>query len=389
LFFARTDKRAVFMLLKGIEEEVYAGTPDGVVIGLSHRVAADMQGYDREPDCRNIEFTTQPLRSYEQLGCELLERRLRLRAYLDKIGGYTLIPGCCLLQDDGVFRRSDPKNPYHSLIEKLYGTTVVTAGTHINIGLNDPKANLRACRLLRLEAPLFLALSANSPFHNGRATGYHSYRWHIFPKTPAHVPLFANHRDYKRWIEAQLASGTMHNIRHLWGSVRPNGVGAPDRLERVELRVCDRVDNMYQLMAITALLEARVHQVIADPKLDPLQQASWLPAASRADELLALEAVNAESAARSSLNATLRHWRDGREISAADWVRELIDGCRPVARKKGFAEQLASLDDILIQGNPAQRWLARHAAGDSIEQIMRDAIAESAQTELDYQNCAC
>ena len=377
------------MLLKGIEEEVYAGTPAGEVVGLSHRVAADMQGYDREPDCRNIEFTTQPLRCYEQLGCELLERRLRLRNYLKKIGGYTLIPGCCLPQDDGVFRRSDPKNPYHSLIEELYGTTVVTAGTHINIGLNDPEANIRACRLLRLEAPLFLALSANSPFHNGQATGYHSYRWHIFPKTPADVPLFATHREYKVWIEAQLASGAMHNIRHLWGSVRPNGVGAPDRLERVELRVCDRVDSLRELMAITALLEARVQQVIADPNLDPLTQSDWLPKSSRADELLALEAVNAESAARSSLEAPLRHWRDGREISAADWTRELIDECRPMARKKGFAEQFAALDDILIHGNLSQRWLARHAAGDSIEQIMRDAIVESAQIELDYQNCAC
>lgn len=377
------------MLLKGIEEEVYSGTPEGEVVGLSHRVAADMQGYDREPDCRNIEFTTQPLRCYEQLGCELLERRQRLRCYLQKIGGYTLIPGSCLPQDDGVFRRSDPNNPYHTLIEESYGTSVVTAGTHINIGENDPETNLRASRLLRLEAPLFLALSANSPFHNGALTGFHSYRWQIFPKTPAEVPLFADHASYSSWIETQLASGAMNNIRHLWCSVRPNGVGAPERLERIELRVCDRIDKLSELMAITALMEARIHQVIADPDLDPLHQATWLSANTRADELLALEAVNADSAARFSLDATLRHWKDGREISALDWARELIEGCLPIARSKGFDEQFAPLNDILIHGNPAQRWLARHAAGDSIEQVMRDAIVDSAQADIDYKRCAC
>ena len=45
-------------LTKGIEEEVYTGTWQGEVVGLSHRVAAAFPGFTTEPDARNVEFTT-------------------------------------------------------------------------------------------------------------------------------------------------------------------------------------------------------------------------------------------------------------------------------------------------------------------------------------------
>lgn len=60
--------------------------------------------------------------------------------------------------------RSDPGNPYHDYIEQTYGTKVVTASIHINIGISDMETLMRACRLVRVEAPLILALTASSPF---------------------------------------------------------------------------------------------------------------------------------------------------------------------------------------------------------------------------------
>ena len=49
-----------------------------------------------------------------------------------------------------MFLISDPDNEYYCYIRDAYGTRVVTASTHISIGLNDAETIVRAARLLRL-----------------------------------------------------------------------------------------------------------------------------------------------------------------------------------------------------------------------------------------------
>jgi predicted glutamate--cysteine ligase len=182
------------VLTKGFEIEMYTGTPQGEIVGLSDKIIAALPGFMREPDSRNVEYITSPSRSYENLLCDLLRPRQILRNYLQELGNYTLIPGSTLSLGGGDrFFRSDPTNPYHDYIEQTYGTKVVTASVHINIGISDLEVLMRAYRLIRLEAPLFLALSASSPFLDGKVTGYHSTRWGLFPQTPTHVmPITSN-----------------------------------------------------------------------------------------------------------------------------------------------------------------------------------------------------
>ncbi|MBD1917910.1 MULTISPECIES: glutamate--cysteine ligase [Cyanophyceae] len=369
------------LLSKGFEIEMYTGTPTGDVVGLSDRIVADLNGFVREPDSRNVEYTTPPLCQYEKLLCELVRPRHELRQYLKGLGNYTLVPGSTLaLGDTDRFYRSDPSNPYHAYIEQTYGTTVVTASVHINIGISDPEILMRACRLVRVEAPLYLALTASSPFLGGKTTGSHSSRWQVFPKTPAHVPLFTSHAHHIQWMEAQLAAGTMQNVRHLWSSVRPNGDRRPYNLNRLELRICDLISDPVALLAVAALLEARLIQLIQNPELDPLTL-SELPGASRNDDLVALTDANEMAAASQSLEAELRHWQDGRPILASDWIQQLYDEVWPIAKANGLSCFLSPVKKILREGNEAQRWLRRHEAGQSVQQVIQNAIAEVAASE--------
>lgn len=377
------------MLSKGFEVEMYTGTPQGEIVGLSDKIVAALDGFVREPDSRNVEYTTAPLCRYERLLCDLVRPRQRLRSYLKQLGNYTLIPGSSLSTGDSQhFYRSDPTNPYHDYIEHTYGTTVVTTSVHINVGIADPDVLMRACRLVRLEAPLFLALSAASPFLDGEVTGYHSIRWQVFPKTPAYVPLFENHAHYIRWTEEQLALGTMQNVRHLWSSVRPNGDRRPYNLNRLELRICEMVSDPIALLAITALLEARLLQLIADPSLDPLLS-STLPAGSRAEDLVAFADANESAVAHSSLDAELRHWRDGRKILARDWIEELYQEVAPVAKQFGFGCFLPPIKKILREGNEAQRWLKQIEAGSTVEQVIVQAIGALEQCEIALSDDLC
>ncbi|WP_202925140.1 glutamate--cysteine ligase [Myxacorys almedinensis] len=377
------------MLSKGFEIEVYTGTPQGEVVGMADKIVAALDGFVREPDNRNVEYTTPPCYRYERSLCDLVLPRFRVRQYLQQFGDYTLIPGSTLaLGGADRFHRSDPGNPYHDYIEQTYGTKVVTASVHINVGISNPDLLMRACRLVRVEAPLYLALSAASPWFNGKTTGSHSTRWAVFPKTPAHVPLFESHAHFIRWTEEQLALKTMQSVRHLWSSVRPNGDRRPYNLNRLELRICDLVSDPIALLAITALLEARLIQLINDPNLDPLKL-SELPATTRAEALIDLTDANEERAAQSSLEAELIHWRTGKPILAKDWVEELYAEVWATAKQQGFSCFLLPLKKILREGNEAQQWLKLEAQGWSKQQILMQAIGQMQTKELEFQADLC
>lgn len=355
---------------------MYTGTPHGDIVGLSDRIVANLDGFVREPDSRNVEYTTPPLCRYEKLLCELVRPRHELRKYLKSLGNYTIVPGSTLATGPvDKFFRSDPSNPYHAYIEQTYGTKVVTASVHINIGIADPELLMRACRLIRVEAPLFLALTASSPFLNGSPTEAHSSRWQVFPKTPSQVPLFESHRHHIDWMEAQLAAGTMQNVRHLWSSVRPNGDRRPYNLNRLELRICDLISDPVALLAVTALLEARLMQMMQVPNLDPLMSTA-LPSANRNADLVALTDANETAVAIASLDAQLQHWQDGRTLTAKAWIQELYDEVWPIAKQNGISCFLSPLKKILREGNEAQRWLRQYEAGLSVRQVMSAAIAE-------------
>lgn len=377
------------LLSKGFEIEMYTGTPEGDIVGLSDKIVASLDGFVREPDSRNVEYTTAPLYSYDRLLCATVRPRQQLRAYLAQLGGYTLIPGSTLsLGGSDRFYRSDPNNPYHDYIENTYGTKVVTASIHINIGISDPEVLMRACRLVRMEAPLFLALSASSPFLEGQATGYHSTRWGIFPKTPAEVPLFESHAHFIQWTEAQIEAGTMQNVRHLWSSVRPNGNRRPYDLNRLELRICDLITDPIALLSVVALLEARLIQLIEDPTLDPLESSTF-PSSSRADDLVALADANETAAAHSSLDAQLRHWQDGRMILARDWIEELYPEVWAIAKKHGFSCFLSPVKKILREGNTAQQWLKLQSSGLDSRSIIIKAIESTAEQERELEDKLC
>ena len=373
------------LLLKGFEVELYTGRADGTVVGCSAEAAAALEGFVTEPDCRNLEYITPPDADYARQLQLLLEPRQRLRRWLAS-RQLTLLPGSTLsLGDSQRFERSDPANPYHGYIEATYGTKVVTASVHINLGLTaghglEPMTSLFAgLRLMRCEASLLLALSASSPFLDGLVTAAHSQRWLQFPLTPAEVPLFLDHQHYISWMGEQLALGTMQNVRHLWTSVRPNGDNRPHDLNRLEIRICDLVTDPLVLLAITAFAELRLQQLMREPgRYDPLHASSLSPS-----QLATLADANDRAAARSSLDATVMHWRNGAPILVRDWLAQELADLAPLAEELGLSRVLAPLQGVLDQGNQAMGWLAGHQAGLSIPTLLNQTVEAMASQEAE------
>ena len=366
-------------LLKGFEVELFTGTFSAENVGVASAVTEDLPEFVKEPDQRNLEYITVPDTRYSVLKKSLLLPRYKLRNWLvDK--NLTILPGSTLsLGNIKKFERSDPRNLYHSFIEKNYGTNVVTASIHINLGIENLPLLFSALRLVRCEASLFLALSASSPFLGGIATGVHSQRWVQFPKTPREVPIFIDHLHYVRWIEDQLTKGNMHNERHLWTSVRPNGPKRPYSLNRLELRICDLVSNCDLLLAITALLELRIIYLQNNIKMsDPIEASS-----KNLEELTFLCDRNDVEAAKQSLEANLFHWKNGSQIKCRDWIRELIEEVTPLAKDIDMFELLAPIESVLTKGNQAMKWLDSHSEGVSIQTLLQQGISKM---ELEENN---
>lgn len=377
------------LLSKGLELEMYTGTPQGNIVGLSEQIVTKLEGFAREPDSRIVEYTTAPLSSYDRLLCALVKPRLKLRNYLTTLGDYTLIPGGALsLGNSNLFHCSDPNKPYFTYIERTYGTKVVTTSIHINIGISDPELLMQAIRLIRMEAPLYLALSASSPFLDGQVTGFHSTRWAMFPKTPTYVPLFESHSHLIEWTEQQIAAGTMQNVRHLWSSVRANGNHRPYSLNRLELRICDFVDNPVIQLALVALLEARLWQLFNDPSLDPLEKSNF-STTSRSEDLVALANNNEIAVARHSLEAQVFHWQDGRTILARNWIEEIYQQVLPFAKERGFSCFLSPIKKILREGNTAQKWLQQYGSSLNTQSVIKTATVEMAQQEEELEDKLC
>ena len=137
-------------LLKGFEVELFTGHPDGRNVGIAAEASQELAGFVTEPDHRNLEYITAPQSDYGPLTEALLAPRRTLRTWLQP-RGLTLLPGSTLsLGDTTRFERSDPSNPYHDLIEATYGTDVVTASIHINLGIESPQDLFKALRLVQL-----------------------------------------------------------------------------------------------------------------------------------------------------------------------------------------------------------------------------------------------
>ncbi len=369
------------LLLKGFEVELFTGRPSGEHVGVANEVKRDLPDFVTEPDQRNLEYITLPHAQYQCLREALLEPRRRLREWLAP-RHLTLLPGSTLsLGDSSRFERSDLSNSYHQLIETSYGSKVVTASIHINLGLEDLPLLFAALRLVRCEAALFLSLSASSPFLDGSITGAHSQRWSQFPRTPEHVPLFIDHNHYVAWVEENLANGVMWNERHLWTSVRPNGPSRPYDLNRLELRICDLITDPNLLLAVTTLLELRVLSLLKHPdKFDPL-----LVSQLNARELETLSEKNDVSASQQSLDATLYHWCDGSPVLCRDWIEKLLLEMSPLAMELGLEDYLLPLHLILDQGNQAIQWLHHCALGKSVEDVLQDGIETMISEESQIQ----
>ncbi len=213
-----------------------------------------------------------------------------------------------------------------------------TMALHVHVGAPDPEEAIRLLNGLRRNIPVLLGLSGNSPFWQGRDSGFASARTVIFQAFPRSGPprFFADYADYVDTVDELIASGAIPDPSFLWWDVR-----LQPALGTVEVRVMDAQSRLRDISPLVALIQS-----LARLELEG-EPSSVVPSA----EVLA---ENRFLAARDGMDARLIDPAARCLIPVRETLDSLLAECHPHALALGCAGALDRLPR-LAAANGADR----------------------------------
>jgi carboxylate-amine ligase len=226
---------------------------------------------------------------------------------------------------------------YQGVVEELrwVAEQVAIFGLHVHVAVPSAEAAAAATTAVRSHVPELLAVSANSPFWQGHATGLSSTRSKVFETMPRSglPPRLDSYSAFEELVRRGTAAGFFDDYTYLWWDVRPH-----PKLGTVELRAFDAQTRVESVAAIAALTQCLVATVAERP---PEPQPRLF-----VDE-------NKWRAARYGLDAGLVELSSGRERPAREAIRDLVERVSPAARELGCEDELAEVELLLERGNGA------------------------------------
>lgn len=126
-------------------------------------------------------------------------------------------------------------------------------GLHVHVGMEDRKMAIHIANSARYFLPHVYALSTNSPFWEGRKTGYKSFRTKVFDKFPrTGIPdYFDSIEAYDNYVNLLIKTHCIDNAKKIWWDLRVHPF-----FNTVEFRICDVPLTVTETIAIAALFQA-------------------------------------------------------------------------------------------------------------------------------------
>jgi carboxylate-amine ligase len=236
-----------------------------------------------------------------------------------------------------------------------------TFSLHVHVGIRDLDRAVRVCDRMRPVLPLLLAVSANSPFLDGRDTGLHSARTQSFTRSFPRCGIpdaFGGWATYRDYIEFLIRTNSIVEFTQVWWSIRPHF-----SFGTVEVRICDVQATAQESDALAALMVACVVQAARDidesvPFADPPPR---------------LVEENMWRAIRFGMDGRLIDLERAEEFSAREVIERLAAWTAPVRAE-------LALELSFPERNGAQRQQALIASGASREEVFAASVAETRQS---------
>jgi glutamate---cysteine ligase / carboxylate-amine ligase len=266
-------------------------------------------------------------------------------------------------------QRITAKDRYRAMVDQMQyiARRELIFGLHVHVAVDDPEKAIQIVNGLLTHLHELVGLSASSPFWRGEPTGLRSSRHMVFAAFPRSgpPPRFRDYADYAQVVNQLEKTGCIQDYTHIWWDIRLH-----PRLGTVEIRICDAVTRLEDVIAITAYCQALVKHYA-----EMFERGEEIPTFHRI-----LTTENKWLAARYGLSAPVMDLHTGRRnrLPVAALVRRTLETVRPHARELGAEEELAGIDEILRRGNGADRQLHVFNANKDIVEVARE-IAEATE----------
>jgi carboxylate-amine ligase len=236
-----------------------------------------------------------------------------------------------------------------------------TFSVHVHVGIRGADRAVLVCDRLRPVLPLLLAISANSPFLDGRDSGLHSARTQTFTKSfpRCGVPdAFGSWDAFAQYIDFLVRTQSIVEYTQVWWSVRPHF-----SFGTVEVRICDAQCTAAESEGLAALIVACVAQAARD--ID-----AGVPSVDLPGRLIE---ENVWRAVRYGLDGELLDLRRGETYPASETLERLLSWCGPACGDLG-------VDVSLPDRNGAQRQRGMIDAGMGMQEIYAAVVEETKRT---------
>jgi carboxylate-amine ligase len=126
-------------------------------------------------------------------------------------------------------------------------------GLHVHVGMENRDMALHIANSVRYFLPHIFALSTNSPFWEGRNTGFKSFRTKVFDKFPrTGIPdYFGSIAEYDNYIALLIKTNCIDNAKKIWWDLRVHPF-----FNTLEFRICDVPLTVNETCALAALFQA-------------------------------------------------------------------------------------------------------------------------------------
>ena len=349
-------------LLVDLESFDLAKAPDALMSACTDKLEGQVSPEFLQ--CQ-IEIGTGICRTIAEARTDL--RRLRATvAECASVFGLAPIAVSCHPFADWKDQQHTDKDRYNQLARDLGGVVerMLICGAHCHVGLPDPDTRTDLMRQLSYFLPHMLALSASSPFWQGRDTGLASYRLTIFDNLPRTglPPDFASFGEFRRTVDTLVNLDLIEDSSKIWWDLRPSA-----RFPTLETRICDVSPRMEDQLALSALIQCLTRMLM---RLRERNQ-RWRVY----DRFLVNE--NRWRAQRYGVTDGLIDFGRGAVVPVPELVEELITLVAEDAEALGCMDEVQRLRVLAVTSSADRQrkvYADARAAGGSHETAMRDVV---------------
>lgn len=237
-------------------------------------------------------------------------------------------------------------------------------GLHVHVGMTDKNMAIHIVNTIRYFLPHVYALSCNSPFWEGRNTGFKSFRTKVFDKFPrTGLPdYFSDWDDFKNYVNLLIKTGCIDNAKKIWWDIRVHPF-----FDTIEFRICDVPMRVEETTAIAALFQALVVKLY---KLRKQNMGFILYTRALINE-------NKWRACRYGIDGKLIDFGKQTEVDTRELIHELLDFIDDVVDELGSRNAINYVYKMLEEGTGADRQLKVFNETKNLETVVDFIVDET------------